>query len=373
MANIFDIALTLTPKLGASGIVHLLDRFISAENIYSATQEELIHFAELSPTVAKSITERSSMSDAKAEWEFCQRNNIIPVASTDAEYPKLLRETNDYPHVLYVKGNINILNNRAVSIVGTRKITPYGHRACDVIIKEIAECVPDAVIVSGLAFGVDSAAHRAALQYRVPTIAVLPSAMTSITPAQHTSLAREIVDSGGALITELHSKIKHNGRFYISRNRIIAGYSGATILVESPESGGAMVTAKTAHGYDRIVGAVPGRITDFMSVGCNKLIANKVATAILSGADIIKELMWDLEDGVKSHATTSPVRFTADEAGLLNCFRNDEPLHIDKLMELSGFNISELSAIMMGLELSEAVRLLPGNKYERLIPLNMIK
>ncbi|MFI3302626.1 MAG: DNA-processing protein DprA [Rikenellaceae bacterium] len=373
MANIFDIALTLTPNLGANGIAHLLDRFLTAENIYSATTEELIHFAELSPSIAQAITAKSGMCDAQAELEFCARNKITPIASTDKEYPLLLRETNDYPHVLYVKGNVEILNNRAVSIVGTRKISPYGHRACDVIIKEIAECVPNAVIVSGLAFGVDSAAHRAALQHRVPTIAVLPSAMTSITPAQHTALAREIVDNGGALITELHSKIKHGGRFYISRNRIIAGYSGATIIVESPKSGGAMVTAKTAHSYNRIVGAVPGRITDAMSVGCNRLIANKVAVAILSGADIIKELMWDLEDGVKSHASTPTLQFTAEEAGLLRCFRNDEPLHIDNLMTLSGMTISELSATMMCLELSEAVRLLPGNRYERLIPLDLIK
>ncbi len=372
MANIYDIALTMTPRLGTNGIVHLLDTFSTAENIFSATEEELIHFAHLNPSVAKEIIKHRGMEAAKAELLFCQREGITPVASTDEEYPQLMREMNDFPHVIYVKGNVEILNNRAISIVGTRKITPYGHRACDVIVKEIAECVPNVVIVSGLAFGVDSAAHRAALHYKIPTIAILPSALTSITPAQHTRLANEIVEAGGAIITELHSQIKHNGRFYISRNRIIAGYSGATIVVESPESGGSMVTAKTAHGYNRVVGAVPGRITDFMSTGCNKLIANRVATAILSGADIIRELMWDLENDVKAHASTAPLQITAEEAKLLKCFANDEPIHIDTLSNISGLAIGELSAMMVGLELADAVRLLPGCKYERLIPLDLI-
>ncbi|MFR9603626.1 MAG: DNA-protecting protein DprA [Rikenellaceae bacterium] len=372
MANIYDIALTLTPRLGANGIAHLLECFSSAENIFSATEEELIHFAQLKPSVAKEIIKRSGLEAAKSEMAYCDKNGIIPVASTDKEYPQLLRETNDYPHVLYVKGNINILNNRAVSIVGTRKITPYGHRACDVIVKEIAECVPNSVLVSGLAFGVDSAVHRAALHYKVATIAVLPSPLNSITPAQHTSLANEIIESGGALVTELHSQISHNGRFYISRNRIIAGYSGATIIVESPESGGAMVTAKTAHGYNRIVGAVPGRITDFMSTGCNKLIANRVATAILSGADIIRELMWDLDEDVKPQASVAPLQLTPQEATMLKYFVNDEPLHINTLASVSGLPIGELSAMMIGLELSDAVKLLPGCRYERLIPLDLI-
>ncbi len=372
MANVYDIALTFIPRLGTNGIAHLLDRFSCAENIFSATREELIHFAELNPSIADSIVKKESLERAHAEWEFCLRNNISVVASTDKEYPQLLREANDYPHVLYVKGSVDILNNRAVSIVGTRKISPYGHRACDVIIKEIAQCVPDAVIISGLAFGVDAAAHRAALKYGVPTIAVLPCPMTTIAPAQHTPLARDIVKSGGALITELHSGIIHCGKFYLSRNRIIAAYSGATIIVESPESGGAMVTAKNAHGYNRIVGAVPGRITDFMSTGCNKLIGSRIAIPVLSGADIIRELMWDMEEGVKPCAAISPIELTAQEAQVLRCFDSDEPIHIDKVAELAGLSISELSALMMSLELSEAVRLLPGGKYERVIPLNMI-
>ncbi|MFI3282095.1 MAG: DNA-processing protein DprA [Rikenellaceae bacterium] len=372
MANIYDIALTLTPHLGANGVAHLLDIFSTADNIFSASLDELTHFAQLKPEIAKSIIEKRSTEQAKAEMIFCQRNNITPIASTDDEYPKLLREMNDYPHVLYAKGNIKILNNLAVSIVGTRKISPYGQRACDSIVKELAKCVPNGVVVSGLAFGVDSEVHRAALRHHIPTIAVLPSPLNAITPAQHTRLANEIVESGGALITELHSQIKHMGRFYISRNRIIAGYSGATILVESPESGGAMVTAKMASGYNRVVGAVPGRITDAMSAGCNKLLANRVATPILSAADIIRELMWDLQDDVKASANTSPITLTEKEVWLLRHFKDDEPIHMDKIMEMTSLSIGEFSALMMGLEFASMVRLLPGNKYERLIPLNNV-
>ncbi|MFI3320093.1 MAG: DNA-processing protein DprA [Rikenellaceae bacterium] len=375
MATLEDIALSMTSGLGTQGAAHLLEIFSSAEKIFSASYDELVHFAQMSPQVAKNIVDKSAFRLAEGELKYCAKNRVVPIASTDAEFPELLREIGDYPSVIYVSGNIDILSGRSVSMVGTRKMSPYGERACNSIVEEMSSRVPNLVITSGLAFGVDGAAHRAALSFDVPTIAVLPTTLPSITPTHHASLARDIVDSGGALISELNSQTKNNGKLYIARNRIIAAMSGATILVESPESGGSMVTAKMAADYNRVVGAVPGRITDPMSRGCNMLIRNKVAMAVTRGEDIIRELMWDCDSDVGERAKpqqTAKLELTRDEAGLLRCFREEEPLHVSQLVEVSGMQMGELAALLMGLELSGVVRMLPGNRYERLVSLDRI-
>ncbi|MFI3277474.1 MAG: DNA-processing protein DprA [Rikenellaceae bacterium] len=374
MATIEDIALCMTPGLGTQGAAHLIECFSSAKNIFSASQSELSHFAKLSTNVAKKIVNKEGFSAAEREIKHCQRYDITPISVCDALYPPLLLEAGDRPHVIYVKGNTNILTSKALSIVGTRKLTPYGERACNSIVENLASRVKKFVVVSGLAFGADAAAHRAALGYDVPTIAVLPNSLPGVTPAQNTALARDIVDSGGALVSELHSQTKNNGQLYLSRNRIIAAFSALTLLVESPLRGGSMATARMAHDYARIVGALPGRITDSMSRGCNMLIRDGVAQAITSGEDIIREMMWDIEEGLLNEptprrASRPQIELSADERGLLCCFRGDDPLHISTLQELSALSAGELSSLLVTLEIAGAIRVLPGNLYERLIDL----
>ena len=221
--------------------------------------------------------------------------------------------------------------------------------------------------MSGLAFGVDIACHRAALSVGAKTVAVLPNPLPGVTPSQHGAVAQDIVDSGGALVTELHSQVKQNGNFYLARNRIIAGLSGGTVIVESPYSGGSLMTAHCADGYNRVVMAVPGRITDKMSAGTNMLIRNRKAQAILSGDDIIRELMWDLD--VANYVAPQkllPTQLTASEEELLVLFKGRDSVSIDELAMESKLNISELSVILFGLEMSRVVKQLPGHRYERL-------
>ncbi len=377
MAIIDDIALCMTPGLGSQGAAHLIECFSSADNIFNATQSELSHFAKLSSNVAKNIVNKVGFTAAQRELNHCQRCDITPISINDPLYPPLLREVGDRPHVIYVRGNVNVLAYRAVSIVGTRRLTPYGERACNTVVEQLANRVDRFAVVSGLAFGADAAAHRAALGYGAPTIAVLPNSLPGVTPTQNTQLARDIIESGGALISELHSETKYNPHLYISRNRIIAAYSALTLLVESPASGGSMATARMAHDYNRVVGAIPGRITDTMSKGCNMLIRNGVAQAILSGEDIIRESMWDMELGALKESVVDrrskvQVELTVDERGLLCCFRGDDPVHRSTLSELSGLAAGELSALLMSLEMAGAIRVLPGNLYERLIDLESV-
>lgn len=366
--TIEDIALTLTPGIGTKGVVHLLEHFGDSEHIFAASEEELCSRARLRPDLARRISQRVALPAAEREWEYCRRNDIRIIASTDPQYPPLLRETPDYPHVLYIRGNADALTGRCLSVVGTRDATPYGQRMCNDLVRGLAERVPRLCIVSGLAFGIDVAAHRAALAAGVQTVAVLPNPLPDVTPAQHRAVARDIVDAGGALVSELHSQVKQRGTFYLARNRIIAGLSAGTIVVESPCGGGSLMTAHCADGYDRTVMAVPGRAVDRTSRGTNLLIRNKKAQLILTAEEIIEELMWDVtQPDVGPRPQAQAPELTHDEADLLGCFRTSDPLSVDELGVLTGFDTADLAVLLLGLEMAGAVRQLPGNRYVRLV------
>lgn len=362
--TIEDIALQLTPGIGVKGAAHLIDTFGDARHLFAASEEELTARAGLRPELARQIVRRRAFADAEREMAYCRRHGITPLAATDEAYPPLLREIPDRPHVLYVMGDAGALSARCLSIVGTRDATPYGQTMCNRLVEGLAERVPGLCIVSGLAFGIDTAAHRAALAAGVPTVAVLANALPCVTPAQHAGVARDILAHGGALVTELHSQSKQNGNFYLARNRIIAGLSAGCIVVESPGNGGSLVTAHQADGYNRTVMAVPGRATDRTSDGTNHLIRNRLAQLVLSAGDVIDALMWDLgTDPATLRAEVPTPELTKDEAGLLACFRTSDPLSVEELAALTGLGAGELATLLIGLELSGAVRQLPGNRY----------
>ncbi len=363
-----DIALTLIPGLGTKGTIRLLEVFSTADKIFQASFEELVHFAKLNPTVAQAIVGRTTFAQAQRELEHCRRHSITPIASTDELYPPLLLDTPDYPHVLYVMGNPSALLGRNVSVVGTRRISSYGDRMCYDMVRELSLKVPNLSIISGLAFGVDSSAHRAALHNGVPTVAVLANSLPSITPPQHSSLARDIIDRGGAIVSEYHSQTKQNGKLYIARNRIVAALSGVTVVVESPLAGGSMATAAIANSYNRLVMALPGRLIDTTSAGCNMLIRNNQAQIFLSADGLVREMMWDsLAPTDRVVATSLAADLAPELNAILSLFgSSSDPLSLEDLLSLSGLPTSELSIKLMELELQGVIRLLPGNRYERL-------
>ncbi len=362
-----DIALTLTPGLGLKGVVRLLEVFSTAQKIFAATSAELIHFAQLRPDVAESIVRRVAFGAARKELEYCARHSITPIASTDEAYPPLLLEVPDYPHVLYVVGDPAALLRRNVSIIGTRRMTSYGDRMCNDLVRDLGEALPNLSIVSGLAFGIDSAAHRAALQYDIPTVAVVANALPAVTPSQHTALAAEIIERGGAIVSECHSATKQRGSLYIARNRIIAALSGVTVVVESPYSGGSMVTASIAAGYERLVMAIPGRLSDKSSAGCNMLIRNSQAQLYLSAEQLVREMMWDSPAPAdRVAATPLTVELTDAQRAVVECFDSDDPLSLSLIGERTGFSVAQLSVIMLELELEGVLRMLPGDRYEML-------
>lgn len=361
-----SIALTFVSGLGTKGVVHLLETFGFAAAIYSASQRELVERASLREDVARRIVAKEGMREAERELRHCHQHGLSILCSTDERYPRLLKETPDYPAVLYVRGRVEALAGRMISFVGTRKISAYGQRMCDELVRGVHELVPDAVIVSGLAFGVDGAAHRAALSCGAKTVAVVANPLPQVTPASHENLAADIVAHGGAIVSELSSQVKQNGRFYIPRNRIIAALSAGTVVVESGESGGSLSTAAFADGYSRSVMAVPGRVSDSGSRGCNLLIRNRKAQLVLSGRDVVSELMWEL--GVEEPAEHAQAESPLSEAEqrFLEYFDSD-PLTIDQLQLRSGMSLGDLSYMLMCLELSGAIQPLAGKRYEKII------
>ncbi len=359
-----DIALQMTPGIGIKGAIHLLETFGSAEAVFSASDEELRLDARLRDDLIRQIRNRKGFAPAEKEIRHCQRHNIKAIASTDEDYPRLLREIPDYPHVIYVQGNVDALHRRTLSMVGTREASPYGQIMCNRIVEQLSERMSDLCIVSGLAFGIDIASHRAALAAGVSTVAVLPCPLPDILPAQHSAVARDILESGGALLTEIHSQSRLNGTAYTARNRIIAALSAGCLVVESGASGGSLITANFANDYFRTVMALPGRATDKNSAGTNHLIRNNKATLVTSADEIMEELGWYCNTEMsrpERHKVEESL--TTEERKILSLFHGSDPLSVENLLAESGCDAGELATLLLGMELSGAVKQLPGNRY----------
>ncbi len=361
-----DIALTLEPGVGAKTAAHLVSRMGSARGVFAASADELMQRAELNSAIAREIVKKKSHRQAEAEVKYCLKHEIMPIPVASSQYPELLRECNDYPHVIYYKGDPAALGGRMISIVGTRSMTSYGQKVCNKIVGELAEMFPDVIVVSGLAFGIDGEAHRAALAAKVRTVGVLANSLPEVTPAQHALLGAEMVKRGGGLLTEYHSQYRNNGNLFVPRNRIIAGMSLGTIVVESSFTGGALVTTELAGGYGRSVMAVPGRVGDIASAGTNHQIKIQKAVMVCSGRDIANELGWKIPE----KSTSRPKAYdesVLDEPSrrLLAMIGDGEQVDIDQLAHISAMPVNDIVSILFKLELEGAVRLLPGNIYER--------
>ena len=308
--TIEDFALLFTRGIGSRGAAHLIDYFGSAEALFGASRAELIEGAGLRSELAERILAREGMSLAEREIKYCRKHNIRALAATDEEYPSLLRDTPDRPHVLFVCGDVAALRGSMLSVVGTRAMTPHGQHITTSLVGDLATMVDDLVVVSGLAYGVDAAAHRAALAHGVRTVAVVANALPDVTPAAHRSLADDILRNGGAIVSELHSATRQNGTLFLARNRIIAALSAATLVAESPASGGSLATADIADSYHRVVLALPGRASDSASFGSNNLIRTGKARLVLTAADVLEDVGWQCSVPTQSCTESETLQLT---------------------------------------------------------------
>lgn len=358
-----DLAFALEQGLGYAAKIHLLDVFGSAESIYSANKQELIDRAELRPQIAEALARKQAHKKAEQEARFMQRHDIKAVASTDPEYPALLRECNDYPHVLYVKGDPAAMNEHSISMVGTRKITGYGQAVCNRLVGDLAQLMPGAVITSGLAFGVDVACHRAALASGLRTVAVLANPLDSVYPSAHHAVAGDIIARGGALVSEISSQdAPHRGNF-VQRNRIIAGLSAGTVVVQSPAGGGSILTATHVDGYGRILMAPPANIGEVMCEGTNMLIKSLKAHMICSAADILDELCWLKKEDA---APQDDVKIPEDkaQAAVYKYICDNPGVTTEQIEAKTGINFQALTMALFELEFDALIRQ-RGGRYEK--------
>lgn len=360
-----DIAITFIPDLGSRGCRKLVETYGSAEAVYDVPYERLLAEVQLRPDIAQSIVRRVGFREAEEEVRHLARHNIKAIAATDGDYPRQLLATPDRPHALYLMGNEATLTSKHIlSVVGTRRVSRYGEVAATRLIKDLAEMFPDLVVVSGLAFGADGVAHRAALAAKVRTVAILPTILPEITPASHAALARGIIEEGGALLSEMNTRMQHNGKAFIPRNRIIAGIADGVFVVESAIDGGTLSTVRCADSYAYPVMALPGRITDPMSEGTNHIIKSGLAQLVVSATDIAQTLGWEPVERAK--VIQSEVRdCSPNEAKILAAFDDGGAYTTDEIALRCGLTTAETSAVLLEMELMGVLHQCAGNRYEK--------
>lgn len=311
-----------------------------------------------------------ALERAQQEAEFDESHGICPLALNDEAYPALLRECEDAPLVLYYRGNADLNVLHTIAFVGTRRCTEYGKDLCQRLICEVSQECPDALIVSGLAYGIDINSHRAALQNGLLTIGVLAHGLDQIYPSTHRSTATEMLEHGG-LLTEYMTKTQPVAGNFVRRNRIVAGLSRGCVVIESRERGGALITAQLAQDYGRDVMAVPGRTSDAFSQGCNHLIQSNVAALVSSGTDIIQTLGWETlsqKDSRLNHPVETNLfqKFTEEERTLIDLLRDSDGKQINILTVQSKMPVQRVSSILFELEMHGVVKLMPGGRYRLL-------
>ena len=336
----------------------------SERNFFEIPEKELQSLLQTKVKMTEDSYRRDIIDKALLEIEFITKNDINVTYFTEDYYPARLVHAQDAPIILYSKGKCNLNASKVISIVGTRHATAYGKHFCETFISDLKDLVKDVVIVSGLAYGIDICAHRAALDNNVSTVAVLAHGLNTIYPSTHRKDAVEMVHNGGAVLTDFLSSDKiHPGNF-VARNRIVAGLADCTIVVESAEKGGSLITAGIASSYNRDVFAVPGRANDTYSKGCNKLIRNNSASLITSAEDLVSAMRWETITP-KSDAKQMQIfaDITPEEQSIINYLQENQETHINVLCNALSMPMSQLMSTLIELEFKGVITSLPGAKY----------
>ena len=359
---IYKIALNLIKGVGASNAKNLISYLGSAEQIFKAKKQELLKIPGVGEVMANNIVNFNDMKIAEEELKFIEKNKIKTLFYTDDNFPIRLKQCEDSPIILFVKGDVDLEAQKIVSIVGTRNASKYGIEQCQKIIEAFKEHKHKPLIVSGFAYGVDICAHLNALKNDMPTAAILGHGLNMIYPAHHKKYAKDII-ANGAFITEFLTSAKKDKSNFVKRNRIIAGLSDLTIVIESAEKGGSLITADIANSYNRDVFAFPGRIGDKYSKGCNKLIKTNKAVLLENIKDIEYIMSWENKEGVQTKLVMPP-SLTKQEQIIYDIIKENVSINIDVLSRETKITTSELSVILLNLELQDIIAPYPGNIYK---------
>lgn len=361
---LYKIAITKIPKVGAVTARNLISYCGGAAAVFEAKKRQLLKIPGIGEITAKLIVEQNVLGIAEKELEFIAANDIQPIFYLDEAYPIRLKPYPDAPLMLFYKGSSPLQRRYMLAVVGTRKPSPQGVAMCEELMEGLQGY--DVLVVSGLAYGIDGAAHRQCVKSGIETIGVLGHGLSQIYPAQHRSLAKQMLEKGGLLTEYTHEEIPDREHFP-ARNRIIAGMCDALIVVETPASGGSMISAHMALDYNKDVFAVPGRPKDERSKGCNGLIKRQKAQLIESAEDLIYAMNWEKEDKTKTIQRQLFVELDEQEQGIIELLKKEEALTIDQLTYRTQLQASSLAALLLGLEFKGAIRMLPGKQYISLL------
>jgi DNA processing protein len=360
----YKIGIGLIPKIGPVLTRRLIAYCGSAEGVFREKRARLAKIPGIGTRLADHIASHKNLDAADTEIEFITQQGITVLFYLDDNYPDRLRQCEDAPVLLYMKGKIELNRKKVISIVGTRNPTDYGRNNTREIIESLAAGYPDILIISGLAYGIDICAHKAALKNNLETVGVLGHGLSFLYPSAHREVAGQMIGKG-ALITEFRHNEKPESPNFVKRNRIIAGLADATLVMESGEQGGALITADIANSYNRDVFAFPGRISDKYSVGCNRLIKTNRAALIETVGDLEYLMGWQ-KDGKSFDAVQKDlfVELTSEELLLTGFLQKENNLTIDQLSLYSNMPVSKASGILLNLEFKGMVKCLPGKVYQ---------
>ena len=338
----------------------------SAEAIFKAKRSELIKIPQVGEYVARFVLESQNNKEifkrAEKEIKYIEDEKITPLFFTDAAYPNKLKHCNDAPILLFYKGNADLNKEKILAVIGTRNATEYGKKLTEKLLEDLKD--QNILIVSGLAYGIDAYAHKAALTHGLDTIGVLAHGLDNLYPSVHTNMANKMLKQGG-LLTEFLTETNPDRENFPKRNRIVAGMCDAVVIVESKKTGGALITAEIANSYSRDVFAFPGKAGDEFSEGCNKFIKHNKAALIESAADILYAMRWEKTENKKpsSKQFALPINLSEEENKIITLLQDSPAIHIDELCSKLQLTPGKASGLLLQLEFGNLVRSLPGKLY----------
>lgn len=362
-SKLHQLALTLSTGIGNTILKSLISYCGSSQEVFKTTRGRLEKIPGVGRYSSSSIINNKEVFE-KAEiiLDYSVKNNVKLFFYTDNDYPSKLKQLYDAPSMIYLKGNTFPNDRRCISIVGTRNATTEGKQNVESIIRELAPYNP--IIISGLAYGIDIETHKVALENQLATYAVMATGIEQVYPSIHSKIAHKMLENGG-LLTEYPPNTKMDPARFPARNRIIAGLSEATLVIEAGKKGGALITAYLARDYDREVFAIPGNLKNEFSVGCNNIIKNNVAQLVSSAQDIAFYLGWESNGDVyeKKKMLIKQQDVSEEEWNVVKLLNNSD-LHIDEISWKSQIQVSKLATILLNLEFRNIVVSLPGKKYK---------
>ena len=358
---IYKIGITLIPGIGHVKAKTLISYCGSAEAVFKEKGSTLLKIPDIGTILSDAIINQTVLERAEKEIEFIAKNNVTPLFYLDKAYPIRLKQCDDGPVMLYYKGNADLNAGRTIAIVGTRNATSYGKKLCNDLVEGLQQT--GALIVSGLAYGIDVTSHKAAIEVNLPTVGVVAHGLDKLYPAEHANLSKKMMDNGG-ILTDFLSGTETAPENFPKRNRIIAGLSDAVVVVESKISGGSLITADIAFSYSREVMAFPGRIDDVHSAGCNKLIQQNKAYLIKDANDVIEYLGWKDTKTKPEQQKQLLFDMSPEEEAIVNTLKaKSMPIHIDEIAILSKLTPGLLSSHLLTLEFAGVLKSLPGKMY----------